>query len=176
MFHSKVLIRRASLAAAAVTCLLSAACARPAAPATTAAKVERTQCVGVSQDDVALLQGTAVLRSDPIYTRVMTKDGSEKRISGVKLIIRPADGMTADRLTRTLQCHSARALLGQVDRSQLADDPYVLADEWLDIQVGTEDGNLAVSLQADSVAKNLQVFNRATAYADSHGAQRSANP
>jgi hypothetical protein len=84
--------------------------------------------------------------------------------------------MTAERLTRTLQCHTARVLLGQVDRSQLPDDPYVLPNEWLDIRVVPEGGNFAVSVEADSVAKNLQVFSRATAYADSHGADHAASP
>jgi hypothetical protein len=173
MFLNTSLIRRVSPFAAAVTCLLAAACARPAAPTTTAAKVEHAQCSGVAEDDVALLQKTAVLRADPIYSHLTNKDGTEKRISGVKLVIRAADGMTAERLTRTVQCHSARVLLGQVDRSQLPDDPYVLPDEWLDIHVVPENGNFAVSLEADSVSKNLQVFSRATAYADSHGAERT---
>jgi hypothetical protein len=99
----------------------------------------------------------------------MNKDGAE-------LVIRPVEGMTAERLTRTLQCHSARVLLGQVDRSQLSDDPCVLPDEWLDIHVVAENGNVAVSVEADSVTKNLQVFNGATAYVDSHGAEHTAAP
>ena len=155
---------------------MTAACAGQVTPAATAAKVEHTQCPGVEHDDVAVLNGTTVLRAQPIYTRQPSKSGEEERVSGVKLVIRPPEGVSPERLTRTLQCHSARALLGQVDRSQMPDDPYWLPDEWLDIAVVPENGNYAVSLQADSVAKNLQVFNRVSAYADSHGVLRSATP
>jgi hypothetical protein len=117
-----------------------------------------------------------VLRAEPIYVRLMNKTGVEERVAGVKLVIRPTDGMSPERLTRTLQCHSARALLGQVDRSQLPDDPYWLPDEWLDISVTPENGDFAVSLRADSVSKNLEVFTRATAYADKLGVPHSATP
>jgi hypothetical protein len=142
----------------------------------TAAKIEHTQCVGSDHDDQAILQSLVVLGASPVYTRQPSKTGPDERVSGVKLLVRAPDGVSPERLTRTLQCHSARALLGQVDRSQLPDDPYFLPDEWLDISVASENGNLAVSLEADSVAKNLQVLNRVSVYADAHGRARTANP
>jgi len=138
-------------------------------PTATAEKIEHLQCPGVEHDDVALLQGTTVLRAEPIYSRQPSKSGEDERVSGVRLIIRPPEGVSTERLTRTLQCHSAKALLGQVDRSQLPADPYVLPDEWLQINVVAEDGNYAVSLQADTVSKNLQVYNRVRSYAGQHG-------
>jgi hypothetical protein len=132
--------------------------------------------VGSDHDDEALLLNLVVLRTSPVYTRQPSKTGPDERVSGVKLLVRTPDGVSLERLTRTLQCHSARALLGQVDRSQLPDDPYFLPDEWLDIKVVPENGNFAVSLEADSVAKNLQVLNRVSVYADAHGAARTATP
>ena len=160
--------------AAFALCLV--ACAEPAVPSTTAARVESLQCPGVRQDEVAVVQRLSVLSATPIYTVQPSKDGDGQRVSGVKLVVRPpeGDGVTPERLTRTLQCHTARALLGQVDRSQLADDPYWLPDEWLDISVVSEDGNYAVALRADSIAKNLEVLNRVTSYARTHGALRTA--
>ncbi len=162
--------------AAVAICCLSAACTPVVTPAAAAAKIEHTQCPGVEHEDIAILHGTTVLRAEPIYTRQPSKSGEEVRVSGVKLLIRPPEGVSVEQLTRTLQCHSARALLGQVDRSQLPDDPYWLPDEWLDISVGSENGNYAVSLRADTVSKNLQVFNRVSAYADAHGVLRTATP
>jgi hypothetical protein len=97
-------------------------------------------------------------------------------VEGVKLVVRPPEGVTSERLLTILKCHSARALLGQVDRSQLPDDPYLLPDEWLDIHVTSENGNYTISLEADTVAKNLKVFNRATAYAEGHGGAGTATP
>lgn len=175
MFHTPLTVERFTPFAAGLLCCLSAACAAPVPPTATAAKVEQTQCSGVAQDDTALLQGTTVVRAEPIYTRVENKTGSEEHVSGVKLVVRPTEGVSSERLARTLRCHSARALLGQVDRSQLPDDPYWLPDEWLDIKVTPENGNYAVSLQADSVSKNLQVYNRVSAYAGAHGV-RTAMP
>jgi hypothetical protein len=132
--------------------------------------------VGSASDDLAVLQGLVVLQASPIYTHQHSKDGTDERVSGVRLLVRAPDSVSPERLTRTLQCHSARALLGQVDRSQLPDDPYFLPQEWLDINVVPENGNLAVSLAADSVAKNLQVLNRVSVYADSHSMPRTAAP
>jgi hypothetical protein len=128
------------------------------------------QCPGAktAQGDLRLLETTTVLKAEPIYSLVHTGGNEEDRVSGAKLLIRPPEGVTADQLTRVLQCHSARVLLGQVDRSQLPDDPYWLPDAWVDIDVTPEAGNFAVTLRADSVAKNIQVLNRATAFAGTH--------
>jgi hypothetical protein len=157
------------MAGVSVTCVLSA-CAMNAPPAARAAEIERMQCASgsASPDDVRLLQATTVLKAEPIYSRIHTNSNEEDRVSGAKLLIRPPEGVSADRLTRVLQCHSARVLLGQIDRSQLPDDPYWLPDAWLDIEVTPETGNFAVTLRADSVSKNLAVLSRATAFADTH--------
>jgi hypothetical protein len=118
-----------------------------------------------------MLETTTVLRAEPLYSHIITgKNNAEERVSGAKLLIRPPAGVSAERLTRTLQCHSARVLLGQVDRSQFPDDPYFLPDAWLDIDVKPEAGNYAVTLQADSVSRNLQVLSQASAFAGAHRA------
>jgi hypothetical protein len=161
----------------AATASLLAACAATVPPSAKAAHVERIQCAGstAAQDDLRLLQTTTVLKAEPIYSRVITsKSNAEDRVSGAKLVIRPPEGVSAERMTRTLQCHSARALLGQIDGSQLPDDPYFLPDSWLDIDVTPEAGNFAVTLRADTVSKNLHVLAQASAFADSHRA--SSNP
>jgi hypothetical protein len=148
----------------------AAGCASNVPPAAKAAQVEHVQCAEsrAAQDDLRLLQTTTVLKAEPIYSRVHTNGNEEDRVSGAKLLIRPQEGVTADRLTRVLQCHSARVLLGQVDRSLLPDDPTWLPDAWVDIDVTPEAGNFAVTLRSDTVAKNLQVLNRASAFAETH--------
>jgi hypothetical protein len=148
---------------------LSAACASNPAPAAKAAGVERTQCDSSTQDATQLLRSTKVLRIDPIYSHVLTtRNGSEERVNGAKLIVRAPPGVTADQMTRTLQCHSARVLLGQVNSAAVPNDPYWLPNAWVNIDVKPENGNFTVTLSADTVRDNLQVLSRANHYADDH--------
>lgn len=160
------------LVLAGISATLLGACAVGVPPQTKAARVERSQCADgpSAADDVRLLQSTTVLKAEPIYSRIHTNGNEEDRVSGARLLIRAPEGVSADRMAQLLQCHSARLLLGQIDRTQLVDDPYWLPDAWLDIDVAPEAGRFAVTLRADSVAKNLQVLNRATAFADAHHA------
>lgn len=154
-----------AVAVMGVACAASA-CAGKMQPAAKAASVQQT-CVA-SGDDVRLLQSTTVLGARPLYSHVITgKNDSEERVTGAQLVVRPPDGVSADRLARVLTCHSAQALLGQVDTARLADDPYWLPDAWLDIDVKSEAGNLVVVLRADNVPDGLKVLHRATAFTES---------
>jgi hypothetical protein len=149
---------------------VATACASTSQRATVkAAGVERLQCdSGVAQNDVQLLQSVKVLGIEPIYSHVMTMDNSEERVNGAKLLIRPPKGVSAEDMTRVLQCHSARVLLGQVSGAAVPDDPYWLPDTWVNINVKPEDGNFAVTLSADTLRDNIQVLGRAHHYADDH--------
>ncbi len=151
---------------------LGTACASSAQPpAARAVGVERRQCDGSAngQDEIQLLQSAKVLRLDPIYSNVPTaNNGTEERANGAKLLVRPPKGVSAEQLTRILQCHSARVLLGQVSGVAVPNDPYWLPDAWVNIDVKPEDGNFAVTLSADSIHDNLRVLHRASRYADDH--------
>lgn len=165
----KALLGFAAVGLACVT----AACAGKVPPTAKAASVERMQCdrTATGGDDVRLLQSTTVLSAKPLYSHVITgKNDSEERVTGAQLTVRPPEGVSAERLTRVIQCHSAQVLLGQVDSSRFADDPYWLPDAWLDIEVKPDNGNYAVVLRADSVPDGLKVLHRATAFAESHRA------
>jgi hypothetical protein len=115
-----------------------------------------------------LVRSTKVLSVEPIYAHIMTASSSEERVDGAKLIVRPPPGMSAEQMTRVLQCHSARALLGQVNRDAVRNDPYWLADRWVSIEVKPENGNFAITLSADSVRDNLEVLNHASGFASDH--------
>jgi hypothetical protein len=145
----------------------SAACASAPPPAARAAGVERTQCdsTAASQDEV--VRSMRVLSVKPLYTHVRSNNTFEDRVNGAKLIVRPPQGMTAEQMTRALQCHSARVLLGQ-EASKVQNDPYSLPDRWVTIEVEPEDGNFAVTISAETVRDNLQVYGRANHYADDH--------
>jgi hypothetical protein len=148
---------------------LTSACASSPVPATKAAGVEQLQCdASVSAKD-SLVRSTRVLVVEPIYSHSMTsKNNSEERVSGAKLLIRPPAGVSAEDMTRILQCHSARELLGKLNPDAVKNDPFWLPDAWVNIDVKPENGNFAVTLSADSVHDNLEVFGRANHYADDH--------
>lgn len=150
-------------------CVVSG-CSVGVQPRAKAAQVAQTQCADArtSQDDMRLLQTTTVLSAQPVYAHVHTSTNEEERVSGAKLLIRPPDGVSAERLAGILQCHSARVLLGQVDMSRFADDPTWLPDAWVDIDVKPEGGNLAVRVTADRVPENLALVHRAMAFAEAH--------
>jgi hypothetical protein len=154
------------------TVLLPIACASSAPQnATTAASVAKLQCDGsaTSKDEVRLLSSTTVLRVEPIYSHVLTSNnGSEERVNGTKILIRPPKDVTAEQMTRILQCHSARVLLGQANGAAVASDPYWLTDSWVNIDVKPENGNFAVTVSADNIHDNLEVLSRAHHYGDDH--------
>jgi hypothetical protein len=146
-------------------------------PAAKATRVAQKQCdPAAAQDDVRVLSTTQVLESEPIYSHVISGNNNyENRLNGAKLVIRPPEGVSSERMTRILQCHGARALLGQIDRAELSNDPYWLPNAWVDISVTPDNGNFAVLLSADSIPDNRQVLVRANAFAETHGLARHAD-
>jgi hypothetical protein len=160
-----------ALTTAGLGCAIAACGGSYTSPATKAASVEQIQCRrgALPGEDVRVLQTTTVLSAMPLYSHVITgKNDSEDRVTGARLMVRPPEGVSAERMTRILQCHSAQVLLGQVDTSRLADDPYYLPNAWLDIDVKPESGNFEVVLRAQSIPDGLAVFHKATAFAESH--------
>jgi hypothetical protein len=157
--------RITSIAIAAALGLWSCATATPTTKAT---EVEQRQCDGTTsaENETRVIEGATVLAVEPVYSYVHTATtGTDKRVAGAKLLIRPPEGIDAERVLRIIQCHSARAVLGRVDAARFPDDPYWLDGGWLDIDLVPESGNLSVTVQADGIHKNLQVLARARAYA-----------
>jgi hypothetical protein len=149
---------------------LASACATNAPPTTKAAAVERVQCDpgSTDRDEEQLVRSTTVLKVSPLYSHVNSNTNGEERVNGAKLLVRPPKGVSAEQMTRTLQCHSARILLGQAPSDSIPNDPYWLPETWVNIDVTPENGNFAITVSADSVRDNLQVFSRANHFADSH--------
>jgi len=152
---------------AIVTLVGATACSSGPVPAVRAAGVERMQCDASASSQDQLVRSLKVLRVEPLYSHVATgNNNSEERVNGAKIVVRPPNGISAEQLTRVLQCHGARTLLGQM--SSAPNDPYFLPDRWVSIEVKPEDGNFTVALSADTVRDNLQVYGRANHYADEH--------
>jgi hypothetical protein len=150
---------------------LTSACASNPPPAAQAARVASMQCDSPSteHDAAQMLNSAAVLDVKPVYSHIGTaNNGSEERVSGAKLVVRPPAGVTAEQMTRILQCRSARILLGQMASDAVSSDPYWLPDTWVNIDVKPENGNFAITASADTVHDNLELFGRVKKYADQH--------
>ncbi len=144
-------------------------------PERRAAEVEHLQCESTTSDefDRRLMAEITVLAVHPIYSHIHNATtGTEKRVAGTTLLIRPPTGIDPPRAVRILQCHSARAVLGRLDRSRFPDDPFWLDGAWLEIGVEPEAGNLAVNVAADDIPRNLTILKRARAFAAAHPAVR----
>jgi hypothetical protein len=162
-------------AAAAGAVCLSAGCVTmfERSPADRAASVERLQCEDSKspQDDVQLLQSARVLYVEP---KMMYASGQVvAKVTGARIVLRPPDGVTSDRLSRILQCHGARAFLRHTDPAKVPHDPYFLPDAWVSIDVKAEGGNYVAVLEADTITNNLRVLRQANEFA---AAQRGATP
>src|SRR5580698_7329916 len=89
-----------------VASALTSACASNPPPAAQAARVVSMQCdsPATEQDAAQILNSAAVLDVKPVYSHIGTaNNGSEERVSGAKLVVRPPAGVTAEQMTRILQ-------------------------------------------------------------------------
>jgi hypothetical protein len=124
------------------------------------------KCAGVAGDPVP---PSAIDSVEPAYAYL--KSGPvdpEARLRGARIHVRPLPGYTKEALARSLECHEARVTLGSAAPS--ADDPYVLPDRWLDIDVDSERDGFVVQVGTDEIADARQVLERARRFA----AQRAA--
>jgi hypothetical protein len=155
----------------AAVALACSSCEVEQTPEARAANVAQMQCdARASSDEARVLRDTQIVKVEPWTFRAgsdVRSDGM-MRVQGVKLFVRPPDGIPLDEMTRVLQCHSAKALLGRVDLPPLAGDPYRLPDTWVDIEVISDHGSVVVRESADRVTENLALYQRATAFAEEH--------
>lgn len=147
------------------------ACETGVPPATAAASVEQF-AVRFQSDrpggDAAPPSERRAQHKAPLPSHHREPEQRRRPDLGRQAGLRPPTGVSAEELTRILQCHSARVLLGKVNPADIPDDPYWLADRWLDIQVTPENGNFTVTVVSDSVHDNIEVLGRATRYAHEH--------
>jgi hypothetical protein len=144
---------------------LTVACASTFPPGEKAAEVERIQCdSSAAAENAAVVRSVKVLEAGPIYSYSASNAGDDdlKIVDGAKILVRPPEGVSADRLLRILQCHSAQVWLGR--QANVAADPFWLPGTWLNIDVKPEKGNYAVTLEADTLRDNLKVAAQAVAF------------
>lgn len=151
---------------------LATGCLFEASPDAKAAHIERLQCgdVKTPKDEVQFIQALHVLYVDAEYG---THEMGIGTVQATRIVIRPPEGITTERVSRVLQCHGARAYLHHEDQALLAHDPYFLPDGWVAIDVKSEEGNYVAVLSSDTVHNNLRIQRNAKAFA---AAQRAAAP
>jgi hypothetical protein len=145
---------------------LVAACAFMVPPTTRAAQVERIQCEpGAAGQNASVVRSLKVIEAKPLYSYMASSAGDNDLnvVVGAKIVVRPPEGVSVEHMSRILQCHSAQVLLGE--QARFAADPFWLEGRWLTIDVKPENGNYAVTLEADTVADNLTVAAHAKAFA-----------
>jgi hypothetical protein len=133
-------------------------------PAYRAREVE-PKCKDFGEAAVApMLAPSAIDMVEPAYSYV--KSGPvdrEARLRGARIRIKPLPGFSKETIERSVECHQARVVLGQAPA--LADDPYVLPDHWLDIDVESEGDGFAVLVRSDETDTARQLLARAQRYA-----------
>jgi hypothetical protein len=159
---------------AGFACMIGA-CASQPPPNAQAAKTEQLQCsdnpTEEDQYDLALIQSMAVIKSQPLYSLVNTMYVQpEARVNGATLVVQAPPGVSTERMTRALQCHSARAELGQANGAPYGDDPFVLPGAWLSIHVlDNRQGAYAVTIAANNIDNGLKVLRNANTFTVNRG-------
>jgi hypothetical protein len=163
---AKVPVQRLGYALAS-TCLL-AACQASAEPPQSAAdeasQVVRTRC-GPEVDETALgpiLSGSVVRSAKPLYNNIEgSKGGDHAELRGAIVAVDAMPGITAEWLDRTLECHSARLVLGQGQEGAAARDPFWLPGSVVDIDVKSSRSGFLIAVAGASPDKARQVLDRA---------------
>jgi hypothetical protein len=146
-------------------------------PAKQAEEMERLQCDRDTSNgkDVRLAESMSVLAVNPVYSYMHNgRTGTDRRIKGVKLLVRVPESVSSSLLLRSLQCHCARMTLGYEPLTSLANDPFWLPNAWVDIESTPQGGNLEVTIATDGIDGNLRLLSIAKAFAAAHAPRLSS--
>jgi hypothetical protein len=123
------------------------------------------KCRDFGESAVApMLAPGAIDAVEPAYSYVSSGPSDrEARLRGARIHIKPLAGFSKETIARGVECHEARVVLGQASPS--VDDPYVMPDHWLDIDVESEGDGFAVLVRTDEMDTARQVLARAQRFA-----------
>src|SRR5580692_5012606 len=131
------------------------------------AKALIPKCGSVSEEKLASFASPSAIDSvEPGYSFVSsTATNHEARLRGALIHLRPVEGMTKEKMARGLECHEARVTLGSA--RPFPDDPYVLPNSWLSIDVDSDGDAFSVQVRADKFPDAQRVLARAKLFAAS---------
>jgi len=137
-------------------------------PATTAAIAERTHCNGSAQDDPRIFTPDVAIGVAPVMKDQRLGKVDRQVLAGAELAIRAQPGLTSEWLDRSLICHQAHRVLGQVTAPE--DDAYWLSGRWLDFAVRSRGDVFFVDIYAEDPEAANAVLERARAFVAHRGA------
>jgi len=109
------------------------------------------------------LPATAVGRVEATYFRDTC--AGTALVSGTKLYVL-SGAVEAAPWGRLLECGTARVRFTATPSKAYAGSPAWTPDGWVDVKVEHEHKSIVLTLHAESAAKNIQLYHRATAFAD----------
>jgi hypothetical protein len=113
---------------------------------------------------VPLLSSSAFDLVQPAFSYVKSgPNDREARLRGARLQIKPLPGFSREELARNLECHEARVILGE--SAAPASDPFVLPENWLDIDVDSTGDGFVVLVRTDEMTAARRVLERARRFA-----------
>jgi hypothetical protein len=123
------------------------------------------KCTGLSGPAVLeTIPPSAIESVEPAYSYVHSGPmDPQARLRGARIHVRPLPGLSRESLTRSVECHEVDVTLGRAPMTD--DDPYVLPDRWLDIDVDSEGDGFVVSVRIDELPDAKQVLARAKRFA-----------
>ena len=101
------------------------------------------------------------------------RSGSESRLQGARLRLRPIAELTTTSLEALLICHQARLLLGRSGEIESPNDPYWLPRAWVEISVESDGGNFVINLKGRDIGQANEILSRAKAFAAGVGSNHS---
>jgi hypothetical protein len=86
-------------------------------------------------------------------------NGTEARLRGARIHLRPAGPTSREWLTRALECHQMAVTLGTAAMSD--DDPYAIAGRWLSIDVLSERDGFVAVVESSEIEDARRILDRA---------------
>lgn len=112
----------------------------------------------------ALLSPVAIDSVEPAYAHVQSGPSFyQAHLRGARVHLRPIAALSRESITRSLECHQSRVVLGAIQGA--VDDPYGVPGRWLDIDVDSDKDGFVVQLGSDDMSTARDVLDRAKRFA-----------
>jgi hypothetical protein len=127
--------------------------------------------------DAKFVRGNNIVEAAPLSIQVPSGTlGQTARLQGVRLHFRAAPAITLEWIAQTLICHRAQGVLGRIPATDVPDDPFWSAEEWISIDVKPNFAGFIVELRTEDPASAQRLLLHGLAFARAHAAAAVAFP